>query len=280
MPIAVRPLAGVIGAEVTDVDLTRPLSYPVVVEIERALLEHLVLVFPDQPVSEAQHIDFARQFGEIQPPPLKTRHHADPELHVLDQTSPRGEGADNWHADHTYTPEPAMGSILRAVTIPRVGGDTMFASMYAAWEALSGPMQRMLLELEAEHDVSKSARRGIRAGHLKADLAEIQRRLPPVRHPVVRTHPLTGRKALFVNVNSTVRILDVPEAESDAILRFLFEHVKSPDFQMRVRWAPDTIVFLDNRCTQHYAVPDYDERRVLHRVTIKGDRPFLAYDPV
>ena len=156
----------------------------------------------------------------------------------------------------------------------------MFASMYAAWEALSGPMQRMLLELEAEHDVSKSARRGIRAGHLKADLAEIQRRLPPVRHPVVRTHPVTGRKALFVNVNSTVRILDVPEAESDAILRFLFEHVKSPDFQMRVRWAPDTIVFLDNRCTQHYAVPDYDERRVLHRVTIKGDRPFLAYDPV
>lgn len=274
MAIQVEPITREIGAEVRGVDLTKELSSDEVNAVEKALLDHLVLVFRDQRIDEARHVEFARQFGEIQPPPLKTQYNPNPLLHVLDQTSPKGEGADNWHADHTYTPEPAMGSILRAVQIPSVGGDTMFASMFAAYEALSAPMRTMLEGLRAEHDVSKSARRGIRAGHLKADLADLQKRLPPCVHPVIRTHPVSGRKAVFVNVNSTVRILDIPEAESDALLGFLFEHVKSPDFQMRHRWEPDSLVFLDNRCAQHYAVPDYDERRILHRVTIKGDAPY------
>jgi len=274
MALSIEPLTSAIGAEIRGIDLTEPLDGETVAGVEGALLEHLVLVFRDQAISEDQHIAFARCFGEIQPPPLKTQYNPNPLLHVLDQTSPKGEGADNWHTDHTYTPEPAMGSILRAVQIPSVGGDTMFASMYAAYEALSVPLRTMLEGLTALHDVSKSARRGIRAGHLKANLSEIQKRLPPVTHPVIRTHPGTNRKALFVNVNSTVRIVGVPEPESDALLEFLFQHVKSPDFQVRHRWQEDSLVFLDNRCAQHYAVADYEERRILHRVTIRGDRPY------
>ncbi len=167
-----------------------------------------------------------------------------------------------------------MGAILRVVEIPSTGGDTLIGSMYAAYDALSEPMRRMLDGLTAEHDVSKSVRRGIRSGHLKAKLSDFQKRLPPVTHPVVRTHPETGRKCLFVNSNSTVRIHEMEEDESQNILQFLFHHVQKPEFQVRHRWEKDSVVFFDNRCTQHYAVPDYDDRRVLHRVTIKGDRPF------
>ena len=274
MTIEVQPITGEIGAQVRGVDLSQPLEEKTVREIRDALLAHLVLVFRNQSIDEAGHIAFARQFGDIQPPPLKTHYDGNPLLHVLDQVSPRGEGADNWHADHTYTPEPALGSILRAVKLPSVGGDTAFASMYAAYEALSEPIRTMLDGLTAEHDVSKSARRGIRAGHLKADLADIQKRLPPATHPVIRTHPETKRKLLFVNVNSTVRINELSEDESDTLLHFLFNHVKLPEFQMRHGWEEGDLVFLDNRCAQHYAVPDYHERRILHRVTIKGDRPF------
>lgn len=274
MTIEIHPVTPTIGAELRGVDLGKPLAREDVERIRDALHAHLVLFFRDQRLSEADHVAFARHFGEIQPPPLKTRYHESPELHVLDQVSPRGEGADNWHADHTYTERPALGSILRAVKVPRFGGDTAFASMYAAYDALSAPMKRMLEGLRAEHSITRSATRGIRAGHVKEPLAEIQKRLPPVVHPVVRTHPVTRKKLVFVNANSTTRILDLPDAESEAILGFLYAHVKSPEFQVRFKWDETSLAFLDNRCTQHYAVPDYDERRVLHRVTIAGDEPF------
>ena len=209
MPIEVAAITPEIGAEVTGVELARPLDEATVDALRAALLEHLVLLFRDQPMTPEQQLALGRAFGEIQRPPVKTRHGDDPEINVLDQTSPRGEGADSWHADHTYTERPAMGSILRAVRVPSVGGDTLFASMYAAHDALSEPMQRLLAGLTAEHDITRSAMRGIRAGHLKTDLRALQRRLPPVTHPVVRTHPETGRKALFVNGNSTVRICEL-----------------------------------------------------------------------
>ncbi len=274
MSIEVRPLSGEVGAVASGMDLGAPLDSETVGAIHKALLDHLVLIFYDQPLTEEKHIALARHFGEIQPPPVKTHYDDNPQLHVLDQTSPKGEGADNWHTDHTYTAEPAMGAILRVVEIPSTGGDTLIGSMYAAYDALSEPMRRMLDGLTAEHDVSKSVRRGIRSGHLKAKLSDFQKRLPPVTHPVVRTHPETGRKCLFVNSNSTVRIHEMEEDESQNILQFLFHHVQKPEFQVRHRWEKDSVVFFDNRCTQHYAVPDYDDRRVLHRVTIKGDRPF------
>ncbi|MAG31746.1 MAG: taurine dioxygenase [Deltaproteobacteria bacterium] len=274
MSIEIEPVSAEIGAVVHGVDLTKPLAPEVVKEISQALLDHLALIFFDQPLTEERHIALARQFGEIQPPPLKTRHNDDVLLHVMDQTSPKGEGADNWHTDNTYISEPPMGSILRAVQMPSKGGDTLLGSMYAAYDALSEPMRTMLDGLTAEHDVSKSARRGIRGGHIKAELSDLQKRLPPVTHPVIRTHPVTARKCLFVHSNSTVRINELEEDESQCVLDFLFQHVHKPEFQVRHRWRNDSVVFFDNRCTQHYAVPDYTERRILHRVTIKGDRPF------
>ena len=276
MSLSFERLTSAIGAEVAGVDLAGELSEEVVAQLRQALLDHQVLVFREQDLTPESHIAFARRFGEIKKPPVPTAHGGPPEINVLDQTRPRGEGADNWHADNTYTRTPPMGSLLRVLTLPSVGGDTAFASMTAAYEALSAPLQRLCRELTAVHDVTRSLTKAIANGHSIANLAEMQAALPPVEHPVVIAHPETGAPALFVNVNSTTRLVGMSERESDTLLRFLFDHVKSPEFQVRVRWDTRTLVFLDNRCTQHYAVPDYDERRVLHRVAIEGTEPVAA----
>jgi taurine dioxygenase len=273
MAIDIFPMTAAIGAEVRGVDLASDLDDSSVAELRQALLAHLVLVFREQTLSPDSHIALARHFGRIKPPPVATAHGGPPEINVIDQTRPRGEGADNWHADNTYTEMPPMGSLLRIVELPTVGGDTAFASMYAAHDALSPAMRELCGGLTAVHDVTRSLTKAIERGHSVANLAEVQARLPPVEHPVVIVHPETSRRALFVNVNSTEHIVGVSEAESDMLLRFLFEHTKTPEFQVRVRWDTRTLVFLDNRCTQHYAVPDYHERRVLHRVAVEGTRP-------
>jgi len=273
MPLELRPLTGTFGAEISGIDLREPLDDPTVAEIRGSLLEYEVLFFRGQTIDPEQHIRFARYFGELHLPPVQTKHGPWPEVNVIDQTDGRGQGADNWHNDNTYVAEPPMGSVLHLVTAPPVGGDTCFASMTAAYDALSEPMRRMLGELRAVHDVTASLLKARAHGHLDADVDALRAKLPPVDHPVVRTHPESGRKALFVNPNSTVRILDLTDAESDAVLRLLYEHVKNPEFQHRFTWDETSVAFLDNRSCQHYAVPDYRERRVLHRVTIKGDRP-------
>ena len=162
------------------------------------------------------------------------------------------------------------GSGLR---IEKGNGCAFELSAYAAYDALSPPLQQMLLGLSAEHDLTKPLQKAIDAGHSDANLQEIQAKWPPVVHPVVRTHPETGRKALFVNGNSTTRILGLTERENDLLLPFLNDHVRSPEFQCRIRWDVDSIAFWDNRSVQHFAVPDYEERRVMHRVTLTGDKP-------
>ncbi|NNE74966.1 MAG: taurine dioxygenase [Acidimicrobiales bacterium] len=270
MTIEAEPLTGTFGARVTGVDLTKPLAEPEAEQIAALLREHLVLVFRDQPVTPEQHIAFARNFGPIKLPPVRTKHDGPPEMNVVSQVAPRGEGADDWHADNTYTEAPPAMSILHVAELPEAGGDTMFANMYAAYEALSPAVQALCDGLTATHDVTASVSKAIARGHSTADLAEIQQQLPPVVHPVVLAHPVTGRKALFVNVNSTVRINELTDAESAALLRMLFDHVKSPLFHLRVRWDESSIVMLDNLASQHYAVPDYTTRRVLHRVAIAG----------
>lgn len=273
MGIEIEALTACIGAELRGLDLSRPLGADERALLRAALLDHLVLVFRNQSLTPEGHIAFARQFGPIKLPPVATRHGGPPEVNVLDQTEPYGEGSDNWHADNTYTATPPMGSILRIVQLPALGGDTAFASMVAAYEALSPPLQALCNGLSAVHDVTRSLTRAIARGHSRASLREMQERLPPVEHPVVIVHPETGRRALFVNRNSTTRILGMSDPESDMLLRFLFEHTKHPEFQLRVRWEPGTVVFLDNRSAQHYAVADYRERRILHRVAIEGERP-------
>ena len=270
MSIEVRPLTAAIGAEVSGVDLRATLDDETVAALRAALLGHLVLFFREQPLSDDEHLAFAQRFGPLSVPPLATKYQDRPTVTVLDQVSPKGEGADEWHSDNTFMDRPPMGSILRAVQLPSVGGDTCFASMYAAYEALSPPVRTLVDGLTAVHDVTKPMRKAIAAGHTALALDDMQERWPPVEHPVVVTHPETGRRGLFVNRNSTTSIVGLSERENDALLPFLLDHARSPEFQCRFHWEPDSIAFWDNRCVQHYAVADYVERRVMRRVTVDG----------
>jgi taurine dioxygenase len=268
--LTVRPLTAAIGAEVSGIDLGAPLDAAAIAAIRGALLEHLVLFFRDQDIDDEQHVAFAQAFGPLSISPVATRYQDSPTVTVLDQVSPKGEGADEWHSDNTFMAQPPMGSILRAAQLPAVGGDTCFASMYAAYEGLSPAMRGLVDGLRAVHDITKPMRKAIAAGHSTLDLAEMQQRCPPVEHPVVATHPETGRKALFVNRNSTTHIVGLTERENDVLLPFLLDHVRSPDFQCRFHWEVGSVAFWDNRSVQHFAVADYTERRVMRRVTIDG----------
>ncbi len=270
--LSIRPLTPNVGAEIAGIDLRRALSHEQVDAVEEALLAHGVVFFRDQDITPEQQLSFARQMGPVSIPPFAPEFGSDPELVVLDQILPKGEDGE-WHSDNTFMAEPPMGSILKAVALPTYGGDTCFASMVAAYDALSAPMKRLLDGLRAVHDITRALQKAIDAGHSDANQAEVQAKWPPVTHPVVRTHPITGRKALFVNGTSTVRLVGLPPREDELLLRFLCDHVRDPVFQCRFRWDLHSIAFWDNRAVQHYAVPDYAERRVMHRVTLAGDRP-------
>lgn len=273
MTIEFHPLTATVGAEVRGIDLRVAIDEGTRKALLDGVVTYGVLFFRDQDITPDEHLAFARQMGPISIPAFAPKYGTNPEMIVLDQVSPRGEGADNWHSDNTFMPEPPMGSILKAVQLPELGGDTCFANMHAAYDALSAPVREMIDGLEAVHDITRPLQKAIRDGHSNADLAETQARWPPVTHPVVRTHPVTGRKALFVNGNSTTHILGLTDRENDALLGLLVDHVRDPAFQCRFRWDTHSIAFWDNRSVQHYAVPDYETRRVMHRVTIEGDRP-------
>ena len=266
-----KKLTGNIGVEVTDVDLTRPLPADLVAEIKRAVYEHCAVFFRNQKVfTDDEHIRVGETFGqldisEIQPNPIARR-----EIMVLDQVSPKGEGADNFHRDRLFLEVPPMGSILQQVLQPESGGDTCWMSTYAAYDALSAPMQGLLDGLYARNSIEPMARRSKKVrDHVGNKINE----WPSAIHPVVEVHPETGRKALNVNANWTQEIVDVPKAESDMLLAFLFEHVKSPDFQVRFRWNVGDVAFWDNRCAQHFAVADYTTRRIMRRVALTGTKP-------
>ncbi len=268
--IEIRPLTAAIGGQVHGVDLREELSDVDVKILRQGLLDHLVLFFRDQHITDEQQLAFALRFGPMHVSPLQTVHQDAPEIVVLNQVYPRGEGADEWHSDNTFLADPPMGSILRAVQLPDVGGDTCFASMYAAYEGLSPAMQSFVDGLRAVHDITNPLKKAIRDGHSTLDLAEMQQKCPPVEHNVVVTHPETGRKALFVNRNSTTHIVGLTEREQEVLLPFLFDHVRAPEYQCRFHWEEGSIAFWDNRSVQHYAVADYHERRIMHRATIAG----------
>jgi taurine dioxygenase len=270
--LSVRQSTSVIGAEVRGVDLSSSLSEETVAAVRGLLLAHKVLFFRDQTMTEEDQVRFARAFGEIDIPLFRTTSSAAPEVLVLDQVAPRGEGADSWHADNTYMATPPMASVLMALRLPKVGGDTCFASMQAAYQALSPALQGFLDDLHAEHSLAIMAERTRHVGN--ASLREEVAKWPPVVHPVVRVHPETGAKMLNVNANWTSHMVELSQPESDALLQFLYRHLQSPQFQVRFRWARGSVAMWDNRAVQHYAVPDYEERRVMRRVTIAGDRPF------
>ncbi|WP_305093298.1 TauD/TfdA family dioxygenase [Prescottella sp. R16] len=263
----VQRLAHALGAEVAGIDLSRPLDADVVKEIRDLFHEHQVLFFRDQHIDDVAHRDFAVHFGPLQRFAfLSPVSESVPEVHAIDidPTKPKTANSDIWHSDATFLARPPLGSMLRAVILPDVGGDTLWASMYAAYDALSSRMQRLLDGMTAVHDSSNSVSHARNA--VNADFQ-------PTSHPVVRTHPVTGRKALFVNKIFTTRIEGLTDRENDALLPMLTDHVRSPDFQVRFRWEPGSIALWDNRCTQHYAVADYASRRRMHRVVIDGDEP-------
>jgi taurine dioxygenase len=275
--IEVRPITAKIGAEVRGVDLRDAADDPeLMAAVERALIDHLVLFFRDQDLTPEQHIRFATWFGPVEHHPFGKPNADHPDIMMLDQTTPETDGANSWHTDSSFMELPALGSVLRAIQLPPLGGDTCWASMYAAYDALSAPMKSMLDGLVAYHDIVVPLEKAIAGGHsTSTDLEAVRREWPPMTHPVVRTHPVSGRKLLYVNNNFTTRIAGLSPAESDVVLPYLLNHIQRPDFQVRFRWEPGSVVLWDNRCTQHYAVPDYTgHRRVMHRVTLTGDRPF------
>ena len=274
--LSITPVTPTIGARIDGVRLGVAMSDGQIADIRAALLAHKVLFFEDQDLTPVQQRDFARRFGELDIHPLYPGDGGAPEIMVLDNHGGNPSDNDYWHTDVTYLERPAMAALLYARQVPASGGDTLWSSMTAAYQALSPTMRKFLDGLSAVHDFShaftESGLAAQAAGREKLEAARIAN--PPVLHPVVRVHPETGEKALFVNSVFTARIKGLRREESRALLDFLFAHVQRPDFTVRWRWWPGAVAFWDNRCTQHYAVNDYlPERRVLTRATIVGDRP-------
>jgi taurine dioxygenase len=271
------PLGPAIGAVVDGLDLTQPLAEREVQALRRALLAHHVLFFEGQPVSAQQQRDLAARFGPLHVHPVYPQHPQVPEIIVLDTSNDNPPDNDNWHTDVTFIDTPPMGALLSAQLLPPSGGDTLWASGIAAYEALSEPYRRFLDPLHAEHDFLQSfpAWRFARTPAERERWEAARDRHPPVLHPVVRTHPESGRRGLFVNEGFTSRIVELGKSESDAVLAQLRQHVARPEFTVRWRWKRHDLAFWDNRLTQHYATADYlPHRRVMHRATILGDRPF------
>ena len=271
--IDVRKATPHIGAEIHGVDLAEPLAEPTFKQVHDALIEHCVIFFRDQHITADQQKAFGRRFGELHlhpayPARMLLKGHPEVMLIHADEKSKRVAGED-WHSDVSCDAEPPMGSMLYMLEVPPVGGDTLFASMYAAYDALSDPMKRFLEGMTAIHD-GDHVYRGRYEG-----VKDEGKTYPQAEHPVIRTHPESGRKALFVNRGFTTRIVQLRKPESDAVLEMLYRHVETPEFQCRFTWKPGSIAFWDNRCAQHHALWDYyPNRRHGHRVTIKGDRPF------
>jgi taurine dioxygenase len=267
----IQPLSPQIGARITGIDCSRPLSSDEVAALRAAWLEHLVVFLPDQSLTADEQAAFAAQFGEltvghpVEPPLAEDRR-----VHPIDSAY---GSTDFWHTDVTFMPRPPMGSILRAVELPATGGDTMWCTTREAYDDLAPPIQRMCDELTAIHyDEFYAAR--VAAGEGNEWDGKPVERLLPVSHPVVRVHPETGRKALFVNPKFTVGLGGMAGAQADGLLRMLYDHMTQPQYVVRHRWESGMLAFWDNRATMHYGVRDYgDAHRVMHRVTLRGDRP-------
>lgn len=277
--IEVKPIGGALGAEIFGIDLAADLREPAIVEIRRAFLDHLVIVFRDQAISPQRQVELARIFGQPAIYPFLKGLPEAPEVNELLKTEDeRVNFGGNWHSDTAYKACPDLGTLLYALEVPQAGGDTLFANMYLAYEALSPGMQRLVDGLVAVNNSEKGypggrkARMQELAGFKTAVKDEVV--LVEAEHPVVRTHPETGRKGLYVSRSHTLRFKDMSVEESEPLINYLSDFAVRPEFTCRVRWAPRTLTIWDNRCTQHFAVNDYfGKRRRMHRVTIEGDRP-------
>ncbi|MGX9274559.1 taurine dioxygenase [Pantoea ananatis] len=275
--LAIKPLGPFIGAQVGNLDVSRPLSDAQFEQLYYALLRHQVLFLREQVITPEQHRALAIRFGDLHIHPVYPHAEGVEEIIVLDTHQDNPPDNDNWHTDVTFIQTPPAVALLASKVLPESGGDTLWTSGIAAYEALSAPFKTLLAELRAEHDFTKAfpeyKHRKTEEAHRQWQQAVAKN--PPVYHPVIRTHPVSGKKALFVNEGFTTRIMDISQKESDALLGFLFAHVTRPEFQVRWRWQPNDLAIWDNRVTQHYANADYyPARRVMQRATVLGDRPY------
>ena len=269
------------GAIIDGVDLSGELSAPQFDQIQNSLYERTVIVFRDQKLSESQHVAFARRFGDPQPSEIsgfeKDEEH--PEIDVLefDADNPPVTTLDLWHTDFAGREKPTMGTVLYARDIPPEGGDTIWVNTAAAYEALSGRMKSHLEGLHAFHDNYQPYDEHVRPELWDKDYFDDNRRMReqyrPALHPIVRTHPVTGLKGLFVNESMTTFIKEVSRRESHYLLQYLFDHLRTPEFQYRHKWKTNDLAVWDNRLSLHYALFDYTEHRLMHRIVIKGDKP-------
>ena len=276
-------LSPALGARVKDFDAGQVPDPQVVAALEQALAEHGVLVFRDQRLTPQAQVDFSRCFGPLEPHVFENaRLEGHPEIYVLSNRVEAGKAAGRsyaglyWHSDMSYRPLPAMGSLLYALEIPRIGGDTLFVNMEQVYESLSAGLQELLVGLRAVHDFSHADRvffaRREDGGRLSA---RHRAQTPPAEHPVVRTHPLSGRRSLFVNPGFTSRFVGMTEEESAPILDMLYQRATDPAFSYRHQWRRGDLVFWDNRSGMHRGVGDYQGRRHMHRTTVRGDEPRL-----
>ena len=274
-PFVVRPISPSIGAEIDGIDMAMPLDPATLAALRAALLERKVIFFRDQDITVEQHMAFGRQFGVLEINPFNPKLPDHPEVIPLNH-GPKSRGRENgWHSDVTWSATPSMGSILRAVEVPTVGGDTLFADMCAAYDGLSDEVKAKIDGQVAVHHANHLEKVLRSQGVGEEQVQKTLRENPQVEHPIVRTHPETGQKALYVNVAFTKYIVGMDKDASDALLAQLYAQASIPEYQCRFRWRKNSVAFWDNRATQHYAASDYFPAvRRMQRVTIVGDRPF------
>jgi taurine dioxygenase len=268
-----EPVSGALGAFIHGVDITQPIPDETAAELRDALVHFMVLFFRDQPLTPPEHVRFAKIFGEVQMGGTIPRLEEQPEIKKQEYTQQTQVTGDvNMHADDTFVEIPSRCSILHGLTMPKVGGDTLWVNCEAAYNALSEPMQQLLEPLQAEHNLSAkfgNIAPGVEDPKMKVKIFE---HYPPVQHPVIRTHPVSGRKCIFVNEMVTSRIIGLEPEESEVILKFLINHLKQPIFQCRLHWEDNTVVVWDNRATQHQILADFQPSyRLNQRIAIKDE---------
>ena len=275
-------IAGSLGAEITGIDLSQDLSDAVLAEIRAALLDNLVICFRDQTITPEQQLAFARRWGDIHLHPFMRGMEEHPEiLAIIKRPGDKKNFGGSWHTDQMFSPSPAMGTMLYAKQVPPAGGDTMFANLYLAYESLSDGMKTLANQLHTVcvGDNFKQADGRSRKDRYSDQMADMRVKDPgnvqtTSVHPLVRTHPETGRKALYVG-GHVQRFDGMTDEESQPLLDWFMAHAVKPEFVARFRWYNGTLIFWDNRCTQHFAINDYPaETRIMHRITIRGDKPF------
>ena len=279
----IRPASHVLGAEIRGIDLREKQSAEMIAALRDTLCKYSLLLFRDQDITPEQHVAFSRRFGKLE-------HHVlaeyllpgIPEIYVLSNIRKRGKTigragvGEYWHSDLQYLAKPSLGSIMHALEVPEVGGDTMFANQIAAYEALSDGMKKLLDGLQVVNHFAKARFLSAQVGMARPFSDEELKKTPPVVHPAVRTHPETGKKALYISPGFALNFVGMTEAESRPILEFIYEHSINPRFIYRHKWRPHDVVFWDNRSLMHYAVQDYDhakDRRHMQRTTISGGKP-------